>query len=253
MKAIKATYVSLVFAFLYLPLLVLAIFSFNNARYAMTWHGFTTHWYHVLFNDSLLLRSAGHSLLLAFLAACIATAIASVVATALLQYRFKGKRIIHNLIIVLIVMPDLVIGIVLLILFSSLHLPLGFTSLLLAHITICLPFAVLTIYSRATDLDSNLFESARDLGASDTTIYLKILLPLLKPALLSAWLLAFAISLDDIIVSFFVSGPSFSIMPLQIYSMTKVGITPEINALCTLMLGLIFMIVGASQLVRKAK
>lgn len=247
----KPIYLCIIFALLYLPLLVLIVFSFNDSRFAMTWHGFTWHWYHMLAQDTLLIHAAWHSVLLAFLAASISVFIASIITTALLRYRFAGRRLLHNLIILLIILPDLVLGITLLILFNAIHLSLGFTSLLIAHITICLPFAILTINSRAVGLDKHLFDAAQDIGASDSLSFRKILLPLLKPAIIAAWLLSFAISLDDILVSFFVNGASFNILPIQIYSMAKTGITPEINALCAIMLGITFVILASLQWVRR--
>lgn len=239
----KRLYLTLILAFFYIPIIVLIVFSFNNAKYAMTWHGFTWQWYQTLFTDDDLLRTAWHSIMLGISSATLTIILGTIITTTLYRYRFTSRLLLHNLLLVLIITPDLVLGIILLILFSTTKLPLGFLSLLLAHITIALPFVTFTIYSRAVNLDPNLFEVARDLGASDARIFFKILVPMLTPSIVAGWLLAFAISLDDVIVSFFVSGPEYSILPLKIYSMTRLGITPEINALSVLLLGLTFLLI----------
>lgn len=248
---LKNSYLTFIIAFLYLPIIVLIVFSFNAAKYAMTWHGFSLQWYQVLFADDDLIRTAWHSAILGFSAATCTVVLGTLITTALYRYHFAGRKLLHNLLLVLIIAPDLVIGIILLILFSTTKVPLGFCSLLLAHITICLPFATLTIYSRAVTLDPNYFEAAKDLGANDTKVFFKILVPLLRPAILAAWLLAFAISLDDVIVSFFVSGPAFSILPLKIYSMTRLGITPEINALSSILLCATLVLILSYQFIQR--
>ena len=136
--------------------------------------------------------------------------------------------------------------------FSLTHVPLGFTSLVIAHITFCLPFVIVTLYSRLIDTDKHIIEAAKDLGASDAQLFLRILIPLLKPALIASWLISFTLSADDIVISFFVSGPSFQILPLAIYSSIRAGVTPELNALCTLMFALTLVIVlPAAALLRK--
>lgn len=251
MRWLKNSYLTLILLFLYLPIIVLIVFSFNNAKYAMTWHGFTLHWYQVLISDTDLIVTAWHSIILGFSAATITCILGTLITTLLFRYRFTGRGILHNLLLILIITPDLVLGIILLILFSAFKLPLGYLSLLLAHVTLCLPFVVLTIFARANDLDPNLFEAANDLGASDSKIFIAILLPLLKPAIIASWLLAFAISLDDVIVSFFVSGPGYSILPLKIYSMTRIAITPEINALGTLLLIATFILIIGYQIIQR--
>src|SRR6185437_5478793 len=144
-------------------------------------------------------------------------------------------KILHGLIFILIISPDIVTGISLLILFSALKMPLGFWSLLLSHITFCIPFVTVTVYSRLTEHDKNLVEAAKDLGATESIIFTRILVPLLWPAIISGWLLSFTLSMDDVIISFFVTGPEFDVLPLKIFSMVRVGVKPEVNALCSIM------------------
>lgn len=235
-KFSKYFYTSCVYLFLYLPIAVVIVFSFNNAKHSLVWQGFTLKWYAALFHNSDLLLVAWHSLVLGLLAATIATIIGTLTAVSLFRYHFFGKKVLHALIFILILTPEIVIAISLLLLYSFLKIPLGFWTLLLAHTALCVPFVAVTVYSRVTTLDTDIFEAAMDLGATDFTIFRKITLPLLLPAIASGWLLSFTLSLDDVIISYFVSGPTFDILPLKIYSMVRLGVKPEVNALCTLML-----------------
>jgi spermidine/putrescine transport system permease protein len=240
-------YLGLVYLFFYLPLVVLIGLSFNNAHLSFAWHGFTWQWYQALWQDTQLHLALWHSLCVSVLASTIATFIGSVGAIALYRYRVKGRQLVYGLVFILIIVPDLVVGISLLLLFSIFKLPLGFLSLLLAHITFCLPFVVVLAYSRLSGFDKNLLEAAQDLGASDYTTFYRIIIPLLMPAVLAAWFLSFSLSIDDLVISFFVSGPTYQILPIYIYSQLRIGPTPEINALCTLIILLTFIMVVAAQ------
>lgn len=249
MQFAKNSYLFFIYLFLYLPIGVLIFLSFNDAKYSMIWHGFTWHWYQQLFQDSSLWSAAGHSFIVATLASSVASAFGLIAAATLYRYKFWGRRFLYILIFILIIAPDIVLGTALLILFSVINMPLGFWSLLLAHITLCVPFVTVTIYSRISDLDRNIFEAAKDLGASESMIFLRIITPLLLPAIVSGWLLSFTLSLDDVIISYFVSGPEFQILPLQIFSMVRMGINPEINALCSILFAATAFIVMAAQLI----
>lgn len=248
-----ASYFSMIYLFFYLPLIVLIVYSFNQAQYSLRWAGFTWHWYQELFADRGLWIAAWHSVLLGISASSAATFIGTLAAVSIYRYRFIGRRLQYGLIFILILSPDIVMGISLLILFSLLSLSLGFVSLLFAHITLCLPFVVVTVYSRMASFNIDIFEAARDLGAADFTIFKNIILPLLWPAIFSAWLLSFTLSLDDVIISYFVAGPQFEILPLRIYSMARLGITPTINALCTVTFGMSLLLVLLSQLILRKR
>lgn len=253
-KLIKNTYASIVYLFLYLPIAVVVAFSFNSASRSLLWKGFTLHWYNELFHDHDLLIVTLHSLGLGLLSATIATIIGTLTAVSLFRYRFAGRKVLRGMIFALILIPEIVMGISLLLLYSFLHIPLGFWSLLLGHIALCIPFVTITVYSRIITVDTAIFEAAKDLGANDIIIFTRIIIPLLFPAIAAGWLLSFTLSLDDVILSYFVSGPTFDILPLKIYSMVRLGIKPEINALCTLLLGLtIFMVFTAQALLRKKR
>lgn len=229
-------YLSLVYFCLYLPIVVLVWFSFNNSLYSGLWHGATLKWYAALFHDPNLFTIAMHSLVIAFLAATIATVIGLLGAVALFKYRFFGKGLLSGVIFIMIVIPDIVLGIALLLLFHGTHMPLGFFSLLLAHVTFCIPFVVVTVTGRMAGTNKHLFEAARDLGAKDGVVFHRIILPLMMPGIIAAWLLSFTLSFDDVIISSFVSGPDFQILPLYIFSQVKLGVTPVLNALASIIL-----------------
>lgn len=249
---LKGSYLGLVYLFFYLPIGVLAVFSFNDSKYRLTWQGFTWRWYESLLANEELLQVALNSVLLALVSATLATLLGTLTAVTLYRYRFFGKKLLFGLLYVVILSPDIVMGISLLILFVSLQLPLGFWTLLLAHITFCLPFVAVTVYGRLSGFDDTLTEAARDLGASEWITFRRVLLPLLMPAVLAGWLLSFTLSMDDVIISYFVTGPTFEILPLKIYSMVRIGVKPEVNALCTLMLGItLIMVLAAHFLLRE--
>lgn len=251
-KFYTASYLTLIYLFFYIPIAVLILYSFNSAQYSLVWHGFSFHWYQDLFADTDLWIAAGHSLILGIAVATVATAMGTLAATSLYRYQFCGKKLLYGLIFILILAPDIVTAISLLILFSLIKIQLGFWSLLLAHITFCLPFVVVTVYSRIITFDKYIFEAAKDLGAYDWTIFKQIIVPLLWPAMFAAWLLSFTLSLDDVIISYFVAGPAFEILPLKIYSIVRTGMKPEINALCAVIFVVTLLLVICSQsLLRK--
>lgn len=254
MKNIRAgSYLTAIYLFFYIPIIVLIIYSFNNAEFSLLWHGFSIRWYQELFSDTDLWIAVLHSLLLGVAAASIAMCIGGLAAVSLYRYQFMGRKALYGLIFILILSPDIVMGISLLILFSLIKVPLGFFSLLLAHVTFCIPFVVVTVYSRIVSFDHSIFEAAKDLGATDTVIFSRILLPLLWPALLAGWLLSFTLSLDDVIISYFVAGPDFEILPLKIYSMVRIGVKPEINALCSITFLLTLLLILLSHILLRKK
>lgn len=251
--AAKSSFMSLVYLFLYLPIIVLIVNSFNASKFGIKWGGFTTKWYSDLMNNDSLIQAAGHSITVAVFSATAATIIGSLTAVALFRYQFKGKGAVNGLLFVVMMSPDIVMAISLLALFLVVGFQLGLITLLISHITFCLPFVVVTVYSRLKGFDVKMLEAAKDLGASEWIILKRIILPLAKPAVAAGWLLSFTLSLDDVIISSFVTGPSYEILPLKIYSMVKVGISPEINALATVMLVVSLMLVMCSQALARDK
>ncbi len=252
-RTIRFSFMGLVYAFLYLPIIVLIANSFNSNKFGMRWDGFTLKWYETLVNNDSLMQAAWHSINVAVFSATAATIIGSLTAVALFRYQFKGKAAVNGLLFVVMMSPDIVMAISLLALCLVLGVHLGFFTLLIAHITFCLPFVVVTVYSRLNGFDVKMLEAAKDLGASEWVILKQILLPLAKPAVAAGWLLSFTLSLDDVIISSFVTGPTYEILPLKIYSMVKVGISPEVNALATVMLVVSLILVIISQLIAREK
>ena len=253
MKTLRASYLTLIYLFLYTPIIVIVLFSFNNSQISLLWHGFTWKWYHVLFQDGDIGLVAFHSLWLGVLAATMATFLGLIASVALFRYRFFGKHTAQLLIFIMIILPDLVLGVALLILMSLLHFSLGFWSLLVAHITFCLPFSTIIIGNQLRQLDKHILEAAQDLGASEWQLYHRVIMPLVAPALIVSLLLCFTMSIDDVIISYFVSGPSYEILPLRIYSMVKLGVSPEINALCTVLLAVTFAMTVVSYYLQRNK
>ncbi len=247
MKSLRFSFMGLVYCFLYFPIIVLIGNSFNGNKFGIKWGGFTTKWYQELINNDSLMQAAWHSINIAVFSATTATLIGSLTAVALFRYQFKGKGLINGTLFIVMMSPDIVMAISLLALFLMIGAKLGFLTLLIAHITFCLPFVVVTVYSRLQGFDVKMLEAAKDLGAPEWIILSKIILPIAKPAVAAGWLLSFTLSLDDVIISSFVTGPTYEILPLKIYSMVKVGISPEVNALATIMLCVSLSLVILSQ------
>ena len=248
-RLLRNIFMFVVYAYLYIPIIILVTNSFNEDRYGLSWKGFSWNWYERLFNNDTLIQAAFHSVTIAFFAATLATIVGGLTAIALYRYRFLGKQAVSGMLFIVMMSPDIVMAVSLLALFMVVGISLGFWSLLLAHVTFCLPYVTVTIFSRLNGFDARMLEAAKDLGASEVTILRKIILPLALPAVVSGWLLSFTISLDDVVVSSFVSGVSYEILPLRIFSLVKTGVTPEVNALATIMIVLSLGLVILSQLV----
>ena len=240
-------YLTLVYVALYIPIAVLVVFSFNDGRTGYRCGGFSLRWYEALFSNDAMMQALWNSLWLAVSAATLSTLIGALTALALHRYRFRGKKALRGMLFVVMMSPEIVLAISLLALFLLVGIELGYVSLLLAHVTFCLPFVVITVMARLAGFDERLPEAARDLGASDFTMTRTVLLPVIMPALLAGWLLGFTLSLDDVVVSTFVSGPGYEILPLRIYSMVRVGLKPEVNALGTLLLVFSLLMLVMSQ------
>jgi spermidine/putrescine transport system permease protein len=241
-------FLGLVLTLIYLPILVLVVNSFNESKYGIKWGGFTFKWYEKFWNNDGLMNAALNSLTVSIVAASIATIIGTLAAVALHRYQFKGKALVSSMVFVSMLTPEIVMAISLLIVFMALGISLGFVSLVIGHITFCLPFVIVAVYSRLKGFDMKMLEAARDLGASESRIFFKIILPLALPAVSAGWLLSFTLSLDDVIVSAFVTGPSYEILPLKVYSMVRVGVSPEVNAISTILLVVSLVLVVISQL-----
>ncbi len=232
----RTSYLLLVYLFLYLPIGLVIIFSFNNAQHTLNWQGFSWRWYLALFQDVTIWKVTWHSVVLGVLSACLSTILGFIIAFNTFRYHSFSNKVIYVITAALVVVPEIVIAVSSLLLYNFLHIPLGFWSLLLGHTALCVPYTTIIVTEQLFGLEQGIFAAAQDLGASDWIIMKKIVLPLIKPALISASLLVFTLSFDDIIVSYFVGGPSFIVLPFKIYAMIRFGVKPEINALCCIMI-----------------
>jgi spermidine/putrescine transport system permease protein len=226
-----------VYAFLLAPIVVLVVFSFSASRFSAVWGGFTVDWYLRLVDNERVLEALRNSLLVAAVATLLATGLGTLGAVALARLRFRGRTAVEALMYLPMVLPELVLGIALLMFFVLLTpLPLGLSTITLAHSVFGTAYVLLLVRTRLQGLDPRLEEAARDLGASSGQVFMRITLPLITPGVIGGALLAFTLSFDDFVVAFFVTGPGASTLPIEIYSMVKRGVTPEINALATLIL-----------------
>ena len=236
-------FVILVLLFNYLPIIVVVVYSFNASKYS-NWAGFSLQWYEKLFRNSQILRSLNNSLILAFSSCELSILIGTAGAVGMARSRFRTQGLLENVSMIPMMMPEIILGMAYLAFFSIIRIPFGMLTLIIAHTTFCIPYIFINVQSRLVGLDPAYVEAARDLGASPTRAFYDVTLPLITPAILSGALLSFAMSMDDVVISFFVTGTTSNTLPLQVYSMLKMGVTPEVNALCTLMLLVVFGGIG---------
>ena len=234
-RFLKNTYVFLIYLFLYAPILVLVVFSFNDSRSRTSWEGFTLRWYRELFSNQQILQSLKYTLIIAILAATISTIIGTFAAIGIYKMKYLEKQLILNLNYLPVLNPDILTGLSLMLLFIFLNIPLGFITLLLAHITFCIPYVILSILPKLKQLPANTMEAAMDLGAEPLYAIRKIILPQIAPGIISGALIAFTLSIDDFVISFFTTGQGVSNLSITIFSMARRGINPTINALSTLL------------------
>ena len=241
-RILRWTVLALGYAFLYLPILLLIVYSFNSSRLATVWAGFSTKWYGELLRDRQILEAAWVSLRIAFWTATAATAIGTLGAMVMTRFRrFPGKTVFGALITAPLVMPEVIIGLSILLMLVSAGAALGIPSkgmvaIWIAHVTLTVSFVTVVVSSRLQDLDKSLEEAAMDLGANRLKVFFLITLPIIAPALVSGWLLAFTLSLDDVVIASFVAGPDSTTLPIKVFSSVRLGVSPKINALATLMI-----------------
>jgi putrescine transport system permease protein len=247
---LRPVVLTLGYAFLYVPILCLMVFSFNDSAMMTTWTGFSFKWYGELFNDDALLSAARLSLLIAALTATAAVIIGTWAGYVLARMgRFRGFSLYIGMLSAPLVIPEVVLGISLLLMFVELSSVLGWPSgngvftIWVGHVTLCMAYVAVIIQSRVRDLDRSLEEAALDLGATPLRVFFVITLPLILPALVAAWLLAFTLSLDDVVIASFLSGPGYTTLPLEVFSRVRLGLKPEINALATLFMLLVGLFV----------
>lgn len=228
------------FAFLYLPIVLLVIFSFNRSKLVTVWAGFSTRWYVQLLHNQALLEAAWVTIRVALISATIATVLGTLAALAMTRYtRFRGRMLFSGMIYAPLVMPEVITGLSMLLLFVAIGFDRGFWTLTLAHITFTMCFVAVVVQSRLLSFDRSIEEAAMDLGATPVATFLQVTLPVISPAVFSGWVLALTLSLDDLVISSFTSGPGATTLPMKIYSQVRLGVTPEINAICTILIGIV--------------
>jgi spermidine/putrescine transport system permease protein len=252
-RALFAGWTFLVFVFLYLPIALLIVFSFNNSRLNIRWEGFTTRWYGELFQNKALVGAFYNSLFVAVITTILSVVLGTLGGWMLYRYRFPGRRMLDLLIFIPMAMPEVLMGMSLLILFVNLNFELGYATLIIAHTTFCFPYVLIGIKARLEGMDPHLEEAAMDLGATPMQAFLKVIVPYLLPAIIAGGLMAFTLSFDEYIVTLFTAGPESQTLPLKIYGMAKIGLNPQLNALSTIFVVTTIVLVICSELMRRMK
>jgi spermidine/putrescine transport system permease protein len=236
----------LALVFLYLPIVLLVLLSFNTNKVATLWTGFSLRWYSTVFDNPNILRAASNSLIVACIATIVSTVLATMAALAMSGRRFKGQSVISGVLGLPLLVPEIVTAVASLLFFLSLGMSLGLHTVAIAHIVFCIPFAYLPIKARLSDMDPRLIEAAYDLYAIPWQAFCRVTFPLLLPGIISGAMLAFIASIDDFVITFFVAGPGATTLPVYIFGMVRMGITPEVNALAALLLMASIAFVGVS-------
>lgn len=235
MKILKKAYVYLIFIFLYAPIGILIIYSFNDSRSRGAWGGFTLRWYSELFKDRQIMNALYYTLVIAVIASIVATIVGIAAAIGIFSMKKFKRELMLNINHLPILNPDIVTGIALMLLFASVKLPLGFLSMLLAHITFCIPYVILSIMPKLKQMNKHLYEAALDLGATPFYAFKRVIMPEIMPGVITGFLLALTLSLDDFVISFFTTGNGVTNLSITVESMARRGISPKLNALSTLM------------------
>ena len=248
----SVTALALGMAFLYLPIVILVIYSFNASRLVAVWGGWSTRWYVELVNDEAMLDAAFVTLRIAFVSAAAATVLGTLAALALVRFgRFRGRLLFSGMIYAPLVMPEVITGLSLLLLFVAAEVDRGFWTITIAHTTLTLCFVTVIVQARLIDFDRSLEEAAMDLGCPPVRTFLTVTLPLIAPAIASGFVLAFTLSLDDLVLASFTTGPGATTLPIRIYSEIRLGVKPEINAVCTIMIAVVALGIVIASLATK--
>lgn len=244
-------YLGLVFALMYVPIVIVIIYSFNQSKLSSVWDGFSLSWYRELFADRALFESLRNSIVLGVASALSAGIIGTLGAYGFTKVKLRSAGIVEYISTLPIMIPEIILGMVFMAFFSLIGLPFGMTTLIIAHTAFCIPYVFMLVKARLVGMDKSLAEAALDLGAGPVRVFFDITMPLIAPAIASGMLLSFAMSLDDVIISVFVTGVNTNTLPLKIYTQLKTGVTPKINALCTLMFAASILLCGLSALVAR--
>lgn len=235
-RPMSMLYACLVYLFLYLPIIIVIVFSFNTSKLNIKFEGFTAEWYMRMFDNVSLMESFQNTLIVAAASTAISIVIGTLCAVGLSRFEFKIKGLITNSLYIPIAIPEIVFGIALLVFFSSMEMKTGLLTLILSHVTFSMPFVAITVRSRMAGFDRSIEEAARDLGANEFRTFMRVTLPSIMPGIIAGGMLALTLSLDDVVISFFTSGPGSTTLPLKILGMVKKGVSPDVNALSTLVI-----------------
>lgn len=246
---IKHIYIIFILLICYIPIAVTVIYSFNASKRFSVWEGLSLKWYAALFQQRDLREALFNSVLLALISCILAIVIGTLGAIGMYLSNFRGNSVISYLATFPLMIPEIIMGMVLMAVFSMMGFRFGFVTLVIAHTTFCIPYILIMVSARLSDMDQNLVDAARDLGASQSRAFIDIIIPYVTPAILSGAILAFAMSFDDVVISMFVTGPTVNVLPLVIYTRMKLGVTPEINALATIILLVTIVLVVCSELI----
>jgi spermidine/putrescine transport system permease protein len=239
------------YLYIYVPILILIIFSFNTMKLNVRWQGFTFSWYDVLFRDQDILRATRNTLIIAIVSTLVATVVGTLAALAMQRYHFPGYAASETLMYIPIVIPEVVMGISLLVFFVMINLTLGLFTITLAHIAFNIPFVALVVRARLHGYDNAIDEAAMDLGADEMKTFWRVTLPTILPGVLSGAMLAFTLSLDDYVITYFTAGPGSTTLPLRVFSMVRFMVTPEVNALSTLWVLIVFIVLLIGEIVQR--
>lgn len=246
-------YLAVILLLMYIPIVLVIIYSFNESKISSVWDGFSLKWYEELFRDKSMFEALLNSIVLGLSSSLAAAVIGTLGAVGSYKVELKGKGVIEYLSTLPIMIPEIILGMVFMAFFSLIGLPFGMTTLIIAHTAFCIPYVFMLVKARLVGMDKSLEEAALDLGASKIRTFFDIVLPLITPAIASGMLLSFAMSFDDVIISVFVTGVDSNTLPLKIYSQLKTGVTPKINALCTLMFCATILLCGLSAFIGREK
>lgn len=252
-RRLLAAWTVVVLLFFYLPITVLVVFSFNTSRLNVVWQGFTLDWYAALWRDAVLVRSLGHSLVVACWTTVISVALGTAGACLLHRYRYRAASLLETLVFLPMIVPEVILGVSLLILFVVVGLELGYTTIVVSHVTFCFPFVMAAVQARLAGLDPALEEAALDLGATPAQAFAKVMVPYLSPAIVSGALMSFTLSLDELIVTYFTASASTRTLPLEIYGRVKKGLDPSLNAISTVFIVATALLVVATEALRRRR
>ena len=250
-RVLLAGWTALVLAFLYLPIVLVVVYSFNDSPYIVLWKGFSLRWYAAVWRDTELIRTLVNSLIIASATTLVSCLLGTAAAWLLYRYRFRGAAMVRALIFVPLIVPEIILGVSLLLLFTAAHVDLGFTTVTIAHVTFCFPFVMIAVQARLEGLDPSLEEAALDLGATPAAAFVRVILPFLTPAVVAGGLMAFTLSLDEFIVTYFTYSAAAATLPVNIYGMVKAGPKPTVNALSALLIFATVVLVAAAEWARK--